>query len=239
MKRARVMAAFLLGAAFVAAPPVRAAGAEAPTHVAVFDSVAARVVEQLLPPGAIPPGRSLELVTPLAGDTLGLLEQRLLARLKREGIAVRIATAKPSAPSAPAFDPVTGEPLAGGSAPADPAAGSGASLRLEARVEAKTVSYLRRVGSFPFGTKGYERLVAVQVQSRLLEASTGEVVWARTGADRATDLVRARDVVAVAASGTGLFRPELPARRGLRFLEPVIVAGVVIGLVVLFYSNRT
>ncbi|HEU4333632.1 MAG TPA: hypothetical protein VFT32_03985, partial [Candidatus Eisenbacteria bacterium] len=210
MKRARVMATFLLAAAFGAAPPVRAADAEAPTHTAVFDSVAARVVDQLLPPGAIPPGRSLELATPLAGDTLGLLEQRLLARLKREGVAVRVAPAKtaapgaPAAPAAPAFDPVTGEPLA----PAAPetGGGSGASLRLEARVEAKTVSYLRRIGSFPFGTKGYERLVAVQVQSRLLDAATGEVVWARTGSDRATDLVRARDVQAVAASGAGLFR---------------------------------
>jgi hypothetical protein len=244
--RAKVMAAFLLAAAFGAAPEVRAADAEAPTHAAVFDSVAARVVDQLLPPGAIPPGRSLELATPLAGDTLGLLEQRLLARLKREGVAVRVAPAKTAAsgasgttaaPEAPAFDPVTGEPVPPAATETD--GGSGASLRLEARVEAKTVSYLRRVGSFPFGTKGYERLVAVQVQSRLLDAATGEVVWARTGSDRATDLVRARDVAAVAASGTGLFRPELPAGRGLRFLEPVIVAGVVIGLVVLFYSNRT
>ncbi|HSQ59661.1 MAG TPA: hypothetical protein VLT84_04430 [Acidobacteriota bacterium] len=237
MKRARVMVAILMAAAFGAASPVRAADTPAPTHAAMFDSVAARVVDQLLPPGAIPAGRSLELAIPLAGDTLGLLEQRLLTRLKRDGIAVRVAPLKPAPPAMAAFDSVTGEPLQ--AAAPEPGAGSGASLRLEARVEAKTVTYLRRLGRFPFGTKGYERLVAVQIQSRLLDAATGEVVWARTGADRATDLVRPRDVVAVAASGTGLFRPELPPRTGLRFLEPAIVAGVVIGLVVLFYSNRT
>jgi hypothetical protein len=228
--RAHVMMGVVLATVIAAGAPARASEPATPTHVAVFDSVAARVAEDLLPPGAIPPGRSLELVTPLAGDTLSLLEQRLLSHLKREGVSVRIAKPAP----APTIDPVTGQAI-----PPPPESRESASLRLEANVEAKGISYLRRVGKFPFGTKGFERLVTLQAQSRLLDAATGEVLWARTGSARVEDLVRARDVEAVAASGTGFFRPSIPPKRGLRFLEPVIVAGVVVGLVVLFYSNRT
>ena len=208
-----------------------AAGPTAPTHVAVFDSIAGRVADELAPAGTIPAGRTLELRIPLPGDTLSLLEQRLIQRLRGRGVTVRLARSGAGAP----IDPITGIPVI------EPPRSDGEPppLRLEARIESRSVVYLRRVGRFPFGTKGIERLVTLQAQSRLVDEASGEVVWARTGAGRRLDLVPPGDVEAVASSGQGMFRPGLPPRRGLRFVEPAIVAGVVVGLIVLFYSNRT
>jgi len=220
----------LLATAATTGVPAAAADT-VPTHVAVFDSVAATVARDLVPADAIPRGRALELAAPVPGDTLSLLERRLLSALERDGIQVRLSATT----SAASIDPVTGEPAIAMAAPE----GAASPLRLEARVEAKRVLYVRRVGKFPFGTKGYERRVAIQAQSRLLDAATGEVLWTRSGAAQRDDFVPSRDVEAAASSGNGLFRPAPPPRSGLRFLEPTIVGGVVAGLIVLFYSNRT
>jgi len=229
-KRSMIVA---MAAGLVLSLSVRTAAAAptAPTHAAMFDSIAGRVADDLAPAGAIPAGRTLELKIPLPGDTLSLLEQRLLQRLRARGVTVRLARAGGAAP----FDPLTGtaamETLRSESEPPP--------LRLEASIESRSVVYLRRVGRFPFGSKGIERLVTLRAQSRLVDEASGEVVWARTGAGQLLDLVPSGDVEAVASSGKGMFRPGLPPKPGLRFLEPVIVAGVVVGLIVLFYSNRT
>jgi hypothetical protein len=50
--------------------------------------------------------------------------------------------------------------------------------------------------------------------------------------------VVAKGDVAYAASGSGYLNPPVPRGGGTRWLEPMIVIGVVAGLVVLFYSNR-
>jgi len=222
-------AALLAAAVGSAAAPAQAGNPLPRTHIAAFDSVAAEVAAELVPAGAIPAGRPVEITVPLPGDTLSLFEQRVVQRLRAEGVTVRVGPA----PEAPAFDPVTGEARG---EPAAPAADG--TVRLGLRVESRSVLFVRRIGRFPFGTKGYERLVTLQAQARLVDAASGNVLWARTAARGATDVLHARDLD-TAASGTGMFRPAVPHGSGLRFLEPLIVSGVVASLVILFYSNRT
>ncbi|HEU4724412.1 MAG TPA: hypothetical protein VFU59_03845 [Candidatus Eisenbacteria bacterium] len=219
-----VAMAFVLGAATAEAkdpPPA--------TNMARFDSVAASVALELLPPGAIPAGRPVEMTTPLPGDTLTLFEQRVVQRLRADGYAVRVAPALAAA----TIDPITGESRS--AVPAPPAEGA---VRLELRVESRGILYVKRLGKFPFGTKGYERLVSLQVQGRLVNAAAGDVLWAKTASKSARDVVPAGDVD-VAASGSGMFRPAVPRGSSFGFLEPLIVTSVIAGLVILFYSNRT
>ncbi len=229
MRGARLAAAFLIAAVGHFAAPAEAAEPLPRTHMAAFDSVAAQVAAELVPSGAIPSGRTVEITAPLPGDTLSLFEQRIVQRLRADGVTVRMA----AAPAAPVIDPVTGEARV--EAPAAPAEGT---VRLGVRVESRSVIFVRRIGKFPFGTKGYERLVTLQAQARLVDAASGNVLWAKTAARNATDVLRARDLDP-AASGTGMFRPAVPQGTRFGFLEPLIVSGVVAGLVILFYSNRT
>ncbi|MEK7349161.1 MAG: hypothetical protein AABZ94_09835 [Candidatus Eisenbacteria bacterium] len=229
MRGAWLAAALLVAALGGIAAPVQAGNPLPRTHIAAFDSVAAAVAAELVPAGAIPAGRSVEITAPLPGDTLSLFEQRVVQRLRAEGVTVRMA----AAPAAPAIDPVTGEARAEtGAAAVD------GSLRLGLRVESRSVVFVRRIGRFPFGTKGYERLVTLQAQARLVDAASGDVLWAKTASRGATDVLPARDLD-TAASGTGMFRPAVPRGTRFGFLEPLIVSGVVAGLVILFYSNRT
>jgi hypothetical protein len=104
-------------------------------------------------------------------------------------------------------------------------------------VDGSGVSYVRRIGGFPFGTKAYERLAAMRASATIVESGSGTVLWTRTSTRRSTDVVP-KNQIRYAGSGSGSLNPPLPPGGGSRWLEPLIVIGVVAGLVVLFYSNR-
>ena len=76
----------------------------------------------------------------------------------------------------------------------------------------------------------------MRANATLLDPANGEVIWTRSSTGSAIDMVRKNEVV-YAASGSGRLNPVVP-HGGTRWLEPLIVVGVVAGLVVLFYSNR-
>ncbi|HEX7079148.1 MAG TPA: hypothetical protein VF363_12065 [Candidatus Eisenbacteria bacterium] len=198
---------------------------EAPTHAMVLDSVATTVAGDLLRDAPIPAGRAVTLLTPIRGDTLGALAQRIVQRLKDQGREVRLFT-RPAA-NAPTMPPG----MAGVPAP------DSSTFALDARVDGWSVSYVRRIRSFPFGVKGYERVVSMHAGATLTDAGTGAVVWVRTGSGILRDVVPKSDLAYVAGGAVGI-DPPLPTGSGFRFLEPLIVLGVVTGLVVLFYSNR-
>ena len=192
------------------------------THGRMLDSVATSVAADLLREVPSTTGRGVLLTLPVRGDTLGVLAQRLVERLRAQGVPVH---------------------LAGRGAAVDSAAGAGRDAvarpyELGIRVDGSGVSYLRRVRSFPFGVKGYERLAALRASITMVDPTTGEVTWAKSASGSAVDMVPKRDLMA-AVAGSGGINPPVPQGGGFRLLEPLIVLGVVSGLVVLFYSNRT
>jgi hypothetical protein len=162
-------------------------------------------------------GRAVWIATPLAGDTLSLVTQQIVERLRGVGREVRLLSAPPSDPSQDSVDSTA--------------------LHLVLTIGASGVSYVRTRHKFPWGVRGYERLATLRVSGRLLDPATHDVLWARSATAQLADLVARRDV-GYAASGSGGLNPPAPRGSGFRFLEPLIVAGVVTGLVVLFYSNR-
>ena len=263
-------AGVLLLATYVlaASPSIAHAADRPPTHGMALDSVAVLVAGDLLQGAELPPGRPVVLATPVPGDTLGLLTQRLVERLRARGAAVRLSmhgangtAPDPTAASGGLEGLAPGEPIppdmmphatvtdtagAGTGGNGAPGASRGVTphasaappgtVQLQLQVDGSGVSYVRRLGKFPFGTKGYERLAAMRAVGTLLDPSTGEVYWTRSASRSVTDIVPKNSVV-YAASGSGRLNPVVP-KGGTRWLEPLIVVGVVAGLVVLFYSNR-
>ena len=208
------------------APRAMAANALPKTHGAMLDSVAGMVAEDLLRGGLIPAGRAVRIVTPLPGDTLGFLAQRVLERLKQGGTEVRLVSSRATAELGMSEDP-----------PARQRADS-TDLQLNLDVRSAGVSYVRAIRKFPAGIRGYQRLALMRVGASLIDPSTREVLWAKSSSAQAVDLVRKGDL-SYAQSGSGGLNPGLPrVGGGARLLEPLIVVGVVTGLVVLFYSNR-
>lgn len=210
--------------------PARPAIALVPTHGMMLDSVATSVAAELI--RGQETDRPVVLLLPIAGDTAGVLAQRLLERLRSVSGDVRIRERPLAAPGA---QPPTMPPGMGTTDPV-PAAGV-QPLELHARVDGAGVTYVRRIRSFPFGVKGYERLVTMRASATMQDPRTGQVAWARSASGSLTDVVPRRDVAYVSGAAAA-WNPPLPQGSGFRLLEPLIVVGVVAGLVVLFYSNR-
>jgi hypothetical protein len=201
------------------------------THGMMLDSLASSVAEQLL--RGQQADRPVVLLLPLEGDSAGILGQRLIERLRAVSSDVRVRERPLATPGTP---PPTLPP--GMASSADPSAGDGtAPLELHARVDGAGVSYVRRIHSFPFGVKGYERLVTMRASATMQDPRTGQVAWAKSASASLTDVVRRGDLAYV-SGGSARWNPPLPQGSGFRLLEPFIVIGVVAGLVVLFYSNR-
>jgi hypothetical protein len=207
-------------AGLAAAPPARAERALPPTHAAVLDSLAARVAADLLRGQDLPAGRTLYVEQPVPGDTLAIFAQELVQALRGRGAPVRIADARTS------------------NTPGAPGSGDDAAdLKLRARVQSTGLGYVRAIRGFLGRTKAYERFGYLHASATLLDGGTGAVLWARTASSESRDRVPRGDLAYVAA-GSGRLNPAVPGGRGFRLLEPLIVVGVVAGLVVLFYSNR-
>ena len=211
------------------------------THSMALDAVADTVAADLLKGATFPGGRPVAMVTPAPGDTLGLLTQSLMERMKALGVSVRLARGETLPPGMENANGIpTGTTLVDSAAAASTAShlsDPAGPLQLRVLVEGSGVTYVRRLGSFPFGTKGYERLAGMRASATLFDPQNGDVVWTRSAARSASDVVAKGDV-AYAASGSGYLNPPVPRGGGTRWLEPMIVIGVVAGLVVLFYSNR-
>ena len=137
----------------------RASHALPPTHGMALDSVASFVATDLLRGVSIPVGRPVVLLAAAPGDTMSLLTTQLVERLRAQNVTVRL-----TGPSA--ADPA--DSIGGSSA-----GNEGRPLHLDLQVDGSGVSYLRRVGSFPFGTKGYERLAAMRANATLLDYHRG------------------------------------------------------------------
>jgi hypothetical protein len=111
-------------------------------------------------------------------------------------------------------------------------------LQLNLAVRSAGVSYVRALRKFPLGIRGYQRLASMRVGASLVDLSNHDVLWAKSASGSCMDEVRRGDL-SYAQSGSGGLNPGLPrSGGGIRLLEPLIVVGVVTGLVVLFYSNR-
>jgi len=206
--------------------PAQASGGRPRTNIAVLDSVASMAAADLLRGATIPQGRAVRVLTPLPGDTLGLFAQGLVEQLRAGGAEVKlpqVAVISPvSAPDAPDAPPLNGGTM---------------DLEIRVQVTGAGVTWVRAIKKFPMGVSGYERFATMRAVATLVDLGTGDVLWTRVASAEATDRVSKGQIALVQAASVGL-NPPLPSGSKGRLIEPLIVVGIVTGLVVLFYSNR-
>ena len=84
-----------------------------------------------------------------------------------------------------------------------------------------------------------ERSARAVVFFRLLGGRDGRVLWTDSGRAERTDVVPLK-LLAVLEEADGGRPSKGPSAGGLgRVVEPIVVSGIVVGLVFLFYSSRT
>ncbi len=107
---------------------------------------------------------------------------------------------------------------------------------LEFRIVECDVRYVGAHRAYFLGPKRVERAATVDLNCRLMDGETREIRWVNAGGGIAVDEISKGRLPLYESDS---FRPE-PLREpgALRYVEPVLVAGIVTGLVYLFYTNQ-
>lgn len=92
--------------------------------------------------------------------------------------------------------------------------------------------------SYWVGAKEVERLAEVAIFVKLLDSSTGEIVWVGEAQKKYEDRIAYSLLERVEDPDRDFTVPVRDEIKWSRFVEPVIVTGIVVGLVYLFFSNQ-
>ena len=237
------------------------------THLEMLRHTTAKAVAEMLVDIPVD-GSSTILVIPAAQHRANwLVAEAIAAELARRGLPVRVidtvlggssadaAGAKGTPPDTTAGSPDEPEGsliqhlLEQGDAVAPGSAGGGAldpgpmpgGVEFEGptvvfRVGEFTVIYVDEYRPFILGPKRVERAARVDLSCQLLDRPNGEVVWVGQGDDLALDHI-SKSKLAIYES-EGYSAAPVVQGGGIRLVEPVLVAGIVAGLVYLFYTNQ-
>jgi len=88
------------------------------------------------------------------------------------------------------------------------------------------------------GQRVVERLAAVDLNCRLVSGDSKNIIWVGNGRSERLDIVPKSKLDLLEGRAYPFVRPSLPPQSLSRIVEPVLVLGIVAGLVFLFYSNQ-
>ena len=92
--------------------------------------------------------------------------------------------------------------------------------------------------SYWVGAKEVERLAEVGIFVKLLDSTTGEIIWVGESQKKYEDRIAYLLLERVEDPAHDFTMPVRDEIKWSRFAEPVIVTGIVVGLVYLFFSNQ-
>ena len=110
--------------------------------------------------------------------------------------------------------------------------------RVSYRIVACEMTYPRVWREWLVGTRKVERRASVDIHFQLSDASQA-VLWAGSARRERRDIVRGSRIPELVTPGQDFTTPPLEAGGWDKVLEPVVVAGIVGGLIYLFYTSRS
>jgi hypothetical protein len=106
------------------------------------------------------------------------------------------------------------------------------------RIIACKTTFPRAWREWVIGSRKVERRAAVDVQFQLSDRS-GAIIWAGNVEREKREIIPAARVQELATPGQSFTTAEIEPGGWDKILEPVIVAGIVGGLIYLFYTSRS
>ena len=203
-------------------PIVRQRGPKvAPTNLQLTGLVAKAAIEKALAAAPFDSGAHVTLAPAESHPLNFLVEHAALRALSKRGIT---ATVRRSI--------VPDDSLAlladGGSDPV-----------LEYQLATARVTYLRLVGGYVLPSRSkIERQSLVEAGLTLRDPASARVLWVGDAAYNLVDVFPRGQLPLVEDERYSELKGALPERNLGRFFEPLVVVGVVTGLVVLFFQNR-
>jgi len=110
---------------------------------------------------------------------------------------------------------------------------------LEFEVVDLGVAYVGTNRRLAIGAQKVEREARARVFARLVDPAQQRVLWADQANVRVRDEVRGDDLALVEERNPPDYaKATLPASRWNKLVEPIVVSGIVVGLIVLFFLNQ-
>jgi len=168
-----------------------------------------------------------------------MIENILARRLKEQGVRVMVSLVPPApvpvSPDTSAADTTVAAsvPIAEESREMVPGA-----LNLEYRINELNLEYSKVWRPHLIGRKSVERVAVASISGRLVEESSGRLLWVGDGSATRKDVVPASQLPFLEGKNATWQKGTLPAGKGGAIIEPLVVAAIVAGLVYLFYSNK-
>jgi hypothetical protein len=188
------------------------------SNIELIEKTAGSVIDELLARmPAVPRGSGMTLVKARGvGDIDFLFENAMLKRMQEAGY--RLMTA----PSAQ-----------------DTGRVSDSRYRLSYQIIRMSLSYPEIGRRFWFGAKRVERRTDIGIFAQLADVGSGDILWVGDTQRSGGDTIRYSQLKLVEDQRYEFTRPPRHEVRWSRLIEPVVVTGIIGGLVYLFFSNQS
>lgn len=113
------------------------------------------------------------------------------------------------------------------------------SYRLSFQIIRMSLTYPKISRRYWLGAKEVERSAEIDLFAQLVDTKSGDIVWVGDTHKEYEDVIGYSMLEKVEDPEYGFTRPERKELRWSRLIEPVVVGGVVVGLVYLFFSNQS
>ena len=233
------------------------------SNLALLDHAITATARTLVKRAPITSGAKVALEKMPEGPTHSVAERAMLAALTDQRIEVMQVSAPlpganaPSSAAAPSPEPDSiahgtieqqaewrrlhkSEPVIDSS----PSEGSNAPIEegdlplLVISLDESRVDYPRLFRSGLFGGMHVERRALVTLSAKLLRPDTRAVYWVGQADTSLADYVRKSEVPLLEDAAVPETKGTVPQQSWQKMVEPVLVVGLIIGLVSLFYTNR-
>ncbi len=203
-------------------PVVRSRGPKvAPTNLQLVEIVANSAMERALKSAPLDSGAHVSLAPAESHPLNFVVEHAMLRALTKRGVSATVRRSIVADDSLAVLAAADRDPL------------------LEYQLASARITYLRLVGGYLLPSRvKIERQALVEGALVMRDPATARVMWTSDASANLVDLVPQSQLKLVEDERYSDLKGTVPDRNLGRYTEPLVVAAVVTGLIVLFFQNR-
>ena len=207
----------LLLTLFPASISPRGTGERIPTNFEVLEQLSRQTITELISNMPMRPNGEIILLTKDngAGDADFIFENMLLKTMREAGF--RIAADMPGRPDSVA----------------------GPRYEFSYQIIKMSLAYPKAGRRYWFGAREVERFAEIFAFAQLADLADGSIIWVGDTQKKYEDIFSYSLLPTIEDERHEFTKPQLKRLRWSKLIEPVIVVGVVTGMVYLFFSNQS
>jgi hypothetical protein len=210
-----------LGAGLVVDPCFAGAGeshAKILTNFEIIDKVSSEAARDIIAKiGTLQPGEALFLSkTKSVGAADFMMENAFVKEMRDSGIRIAVESANKEGNVAPL-----------------------AKYRLSYQIIRLSLTYPRISRRWWFGPREVSRSAQADLFAQFIDVATGDVLWVKESRKQYGDTIDYSRLKQVEDAQYDFTRPPHSEFKMVKLLEPLVVGGIVVGLVYLFFSNQS